>query len=101
MSQLSTTPDTIEIGSTESKTPSINFAPDLNGATIVSIAATLTNIETGASHAAGLSTRTNTATTVLQRITALVAGSRYRLVVTVTATDGEVTAAETLVVCPI
>ena len=100
MSQLSTTPDTIEIGSTETKSPSISFAPNLGAATIVSATATLTNIETGALYAAGLGTKTVTATAVIQQLTALQAGVRYRLVITATQSDGEVTAAETAVVVP-
>ncbi len=99
MSQLSTTPDTVEMASTETKTVTINFAAELGTATIVSTAATLKNLYTGVNHATGLGTRTNTTTVVDQTLTALEAGAKYRLAVTVTDSIGEVTTSETTVIC--
>ena len=99
MSQLSTTPASVEMGSTETLPIEISFVPHLGAATIASAVVTLTDLPTGAAYAAGLGVKTNTTTAVTQTLTALEPGHRYRLVVTVTDSTGRVWASETNIEC--
>ncbi|HET6498459.1 MAG TPA: hypothetical protein VFH17_05375 [Coriobacteriia bacterium] len=99
MSQLSTSPAMIEMASTETLPIEVSFAANLGTATIASATASLTDLATGAAYSAGLGAPTNTTTAVTQTITALVAGHRYRLAVTVTDSSGRVWTSETTVAC--
>lgn len=99
MSQLSTNPASIDMASSETLPIEVSFAANLGAATISSSVATLTDLETGAAYAAGLGTKTGTSTTVTQTLTALQAGHRYRLAVTVTDSTSRVWSSETSIVC--
>jgi hypothetical protein len=100
LSQLSTTPATVEMASSETLPLEISFAVNLGAATIISATASLTDLASGAAYAAGLGERTVGETSVTQPLTALGAGHRYRLVVTVTDSTGRVWSSETAVVVP-
>lgn len=101
MSQLSTTPASIQQASTETLSWPVDMTQYLGtGEAVSSPSATLTRLSDGTAYTGGVGSVTAASSVVTVPLTALEAGQRYRLVVTFTAAAGKVKSTETLVWCP-
>lgn len=102
MSTLAFRPSRAEIASTETVPLAFDMADLLAaGESVASPSVSLTNLITGASYASGLSGSASVSgTRILQSVTALVAGQRYRLVVTMTPAAGKTLSAELIIEVP-
>jgi hypothetical protein len=101
LSNLSVSPATFQMASTETLPLAFNTAALLSGAeTPSSPSSVLTDLTTGSAYAAGLSGSPSVVSnTITQTVTALRAGRRYRLAVTFQAAAGKVWTMELLIEC--
>lgn len=102
MSTLAFRPSRTEIASTETVPLTFEMADMLaSGESVASPTTSLTNLITGASYSSGLSGSPAVSDTrILQSVTALVAGQRYRLVVTMTPSAGKTLSSELIIEVP-
>ena len=105
MSQLGTNPRSLDLGSAETLPLGIDFTAYLSGAETVNgngaPTATLADLTDGSSTAGMLSgSPSANGNTILQTVTGLRAGHRYRLEVVIRPAVGKVWAAELEINCP-
>ena len=101
MSTVRTVPDTVYQLPGETEPWTVEFSARIpSGGALATPTSSLVDVDTGATHAAGLSgAPTVVGTTVVQVVTALVAGHTYRLTVHATVSGSRIPGGVTLIEC--